>query len=294
MLAWYTVDGIFTRKSSSSRPRHLTNDDLSNHYTRGVSYKEIFPNKELGTNDNTTLPVLNLAFYPNERGPYNLDAENVNSDGTLGNPEKRWGGVMRKIEPSDLESANYEYIEFWLLDPYLEDETAEGGDLYFNLGEISEDILKDERKFFENGMPVDGDMSKVDTTVWGKVPRTQSTGYAFDAQNRELQDVGLNGLSTEEEQIFPTYADYLNKLRAKLSGETISKMMDDPFLLLTILPGIIITISVGMITMLRSWISYLAINDITVQRETHKNPIKDMLQPERVHQMWKISMAIIR
>ena len=136
---------------------------------------------------------------------------------------------MRKIEPSDLESANYEYIEFWLLDPYLEDETAEGGDLYFNLGEISEDILKDERKFFENGMPVDGDMSKVDTTVWGKVPRTQSTGYAFDAQNRELQDVGLNGLSTEEEQTFPTYADYLNKLRAKLSGETISKMMDDPF-----------------------------------------------------------------
>ena len=141
----------------------------------------------------------------------------------MGNPEKRWGGVMRKIEPSDLESANYEYIEFWLLDPYLEDETAEGGDLYFNLGEISEDILKDERKFFENGMPVDGDMSKVDTTVWGKVPRTQSTGYAFDAQNRELQDVGLNGLSTEEEQIFPTYADYLNKLRAKLSGETISR-----------------------------------------------------------------------
>ena len=128
-----------------------------------------------------------------------------------------------------MESANYEYIEFWLLDPYLEDETAEGGDLYFNLGEISEDILKDERKFFENGMPVDGDMSKVDTTVWGKVPRTQSTGYAFDAQNRELQDVGLNGLSTEEEQTFPTYADYLNKLRAKLSGETISKMMDDPF-----------------------------------------------------------------
>lgn len=104
----------------------------------------------------------------------------------------------------------------------------------------------------------------------------------------------MNGLSTEEEQIFPTYADYLNKLRAKLSGETISKMMDDPFSPLTILPGIIITISVGMITMLRSWISYLAINDITVQRETHKNPIKDMLQPERVHQMWKISMAIIR
>ena len=35
----HLVDGIFTRKSSSSRPRHLTNDDLSNHYTRGDVYK---------------------------------------------------------------------------------------------------------------------------------------------------------------------------------------------------------------------------------------------------------------
>ena len=229
LLAWYTVDGIFTRKNSSSRPRHLTNDDLSNHYTRGVGYKEIYPNKELGTNDNTTLPVLNLAFYPNERGPYNLDAENVNSDGTLGNPEKRWGGIMRKIEPSDLESANYEYIEFWLMDPYMYDQAPEGGDLYFNLGEISEDILKDEKKFFENGIPVDGDLSKIDTTVWGKVPRTQSTGYAFDAQHRDMQDVGLNGLSTEEELTFPTYAQYLERLKTKLSGEALARMMDDPF-----------------------------------------------------------------
>lgn len=229
LLAWYTVDGIFTRKSSSSRPRHLTMDDLSKHETRGVGYKEIYPNKELGTNDNTTLSVLNLAFYPNQRGPYNLDAENVNPDGTLGNPEQRWGGIMRKIEPSDLESANYEYIEFWLMDPYIDKPTAEGGDLYFNLGEISEDILKDEKKFFENGLPVDGDLSKIDTTIWGKVPRTQSTGYAFDANNRQLQDVGLNGLSTDEELTFPTYAEYLEKLRTKLSAATIEQMLEDPF-----------------------------------------------------------------
>ena len=229
LFAWYTIDGIFTRKSSSSRPRHLTDDDLSNHFVRGVNYKELFPSKQLGTNDNTTLSVLNFAYYPNERGPYNLDADNVNSDGTLANPEKRWGGVMRKIEPTDLEAANYEYIEFWLMDPFVYDQTAEGGDLYFNLGEISEDILKDEKKFFENGLPVDGDLSKVDTTVWGKVPKTQSTGYAFDSQNRQLQDVGLNGLSSEEEKTFSTYTEYLEKLRARLSGEALTQMMDDPF-----------------------------------------------------------------
>lgn len=229
LMAWYTVDGIFTRKSSSSRPRHLTTDDLSNHYSRGVNYKEIYPNKELSTNDNTTLSVMNVAFYPEERGPYNLDADYVNSDGTLMNPEDRWGGIMRKIEPTDLEAANYEYIQFWLLDPFIYNTTSDGGDLYFNLGEISEDILKDENKFFENGMPVDGDESKVDTTVWGKVPTTQSTGYAFDADNIEIQDVGLNGLSTEEELLFPTYTEFLSDLRTKLSATTIAQMEEDPF-----------------------------------------------------------------
>lgn len=89
LLAWYAVNGTFTRKSSPPRPRHLANDDLSNHYTRGISYKEAFPNKELGTDDNTTLPVLNFALYPSERGPYSLGIENINSGGTLSNPRKR-------------------------------------------------------------------------------------------------------------------------------------------------------------------------------------------------------------
>ena len=91
---------------------------------------------------------------------------------------------MRKIDQSDFETANIEYIEFWMLDPYLYDEqegiTAKGGDLYFNLGEISEDVLKDGKKFYENGLPIDGDRSRVDSTVWGLVPKQQSTVYAFD------------------------------------------------------------------------------------------------------------------
>ncbi|MDR2917144.1 MAG: cell surface protein SprA [Tannerella sp.] len=235
LLAWYYVDGIFTRKNSSLRPSYMTNDDISNHYVRAVQSKELFPDRDLGTTDNNYLNVLNLAYYPNERGPYNLDADNINSDGSLMYPEKRWGGMMRSLDQTDFETANIQYIEFWVMDPFIYDSVnAKGGDLYFNLGEISEDILKDEKKFFENGLPVDGDMSQVDTTVWGKVPKQQSTVYAFDntTGTRRLQDVGFNGLSSEEERSrngsFPAYDEFLDKLERNLSPEVIQQMQNDP------------------------------------------------------------------
>lgn len=231
LLAWYHIDGLFTRRNSSLIPRHITKDDLSNHYVRSIEARELYPYKDYRVNEASTLPILNLAYYPTERGPYNLDAVNIAPDGLLINPEKRWGGIMRKIEQSDFEAANVEYIEFWLLDPFIYNPGSKGGDLYFNLGDISEDILKDEKKFFENGLPIDGDESKVEVTTWGKVPRQQSTVYAFDNSigARKKQDVGLNGLSSEEEKIFPAYQEYLKELESNLAGETILKMQEDPF-----------------------------------------------------------------
>ena len=212
------------------RPKYITTKDLSNHYVRAIETRELFPQRQQSMSESNTLTVLNMAYYPQERGPYNLDADNINPDGTLQNPEKRFGGMMRKIDQSDFETANVEYIEFWMLDPFIYDRQTTGGDLYFNLGEISEDILKDEKKFFENGLPIDGDTSKVDYTVWGKVPKQQSTVYAFDntAGARLLQDVGLNGLSSDEEKEYPAYQDYLNKLRQKLNAVTLTEMENDP------------------------------------------------------------------
>lgn len=230
LLSWYYIDGIFNRPNATNIPG-VDNNEKSNHYVRAIPVSELYPGRDLGMSDASTLPILNVAYYPNERGPYNLDADGLNIDGTLANPEKRWGGIMRRIEQSDFETANIEYIEFWLMDPYLYDETPRGGDLYFNLGEISEDILKDEKKFFENGLPVDGDPSKVDLTVWGKVPNQPSVGYAFDntAGARAIQDVGLNGLSSEEEKVYGAYKEYLDKLPLVLSPEVMNLMLNDPF-----------------------------------------------------------------
>ncbi len=235
LLAWYYIDGLFTKKSALT-PTHIKNDldQLSNHYVREVSELELFPGKDQRYNESSTLPVFNLAFYPKERGPYNLDARGMDRNGTLLNPQARWGGITRKIESgqTDFEANNIEHIEFWLLDPFIYEPNSPGGDLYFNLGEISEDVLKDGKKFFENGLPINGDTTAVEKTVWGKVPKRQSLAYAFDDNTkgaRRIQDVGLNGLSTKEELEFDTYVNYLNDLKSQLDDTTIEYMTGDPF-----------------------------------------------------------------
>jgi cell surface protein SprA len=232
LLAWYYIDGLFTRNSSLT-PGHIKNDlnQLSNHYIREIQEGELFPNKDQRYNESATIPVFNLAFYPKERGPYNLDAAGMNPDGTLSNPQSRWGGIFRKIETgqTDFEANNIEHIEFWLLDPFIYEPNSPGGDLHFNLGEISEDVLKDEKKFFENGLPVDGDTAKVERTNWGVVPRQQSLVYAFDVNNRKMQDVGLDGLSDEQEKEHHSYAAYVKELLGKLDPNTLQAMENDPF-----------------------------------------------------------------
>lgn len=236
-LAWFNIDNLFIRKNSSLKPSHITTKDQSDPYVREIGVDEIYPGKDITTTDASTITALNLSYYPKQRGMYNLDAVNINSEGELLNPEKRWGGISRKLDNTNFESANIEYIEFWLLDPFIKNDTAKvkntGGDLYFNLGEIAEDILRDGKKFYENGLPTDPASTDYETTVWGRVPSRQSTAYAFDntfTYDQLLrQDVGFNGLSTEDEFLFPAYANYLNSLKSKLSPNAIAKMENDPF-----------------------------------------------------------------
>jgi cell surface protein SprA len=239
MLSWFTIDALFTRKGSSLAPDHIKNDkeQLSNHFVREINMYEIYPKKDVAYNESATVPALNLSFYPDERGPYNLDATNIGPDGKLLHPEKRWGGITRRMDVRDFESSNIEYIEFWLMDPFVYNKTSavpnKGGDLYINLGEISEDILKDGKKFYENGLPVNVDPDAVDTTVWGKTPKRQSTIYAFDdnagGEARRKQDAGLNGLRTEEEFTFGAYSNYLARYEARLSETAKEKLKNDPF-----------------------------------------------------------------
>lgn len=235
LLSWYYIDRMWTQRNSSMVPGYMKSDPwfLSNPYVREVKISELYPYRDLAYGEANYIQTLNLSYYPKERGPYNLDADNIDSDGSLLNPEKRWGGIMRKMDNTNFETSNVEYLQFWLLDPFLDPDNpnTEGGDLYFNFGEISEDILKDGMKSYENGLPIDGNNDFITETNWGRVSRQNSLTYAFEnSENaRLMQDVGLDGLPNEDEYSFSSYRDYLDKLRAKLPASTIAEMQEDPF-----------------------------------------------------------------
>lgn len=231
-LAWFYIDPSFNRRRSSLMPSYMRNDPeyLSNHYSREVLMQELFPYKDYSATALSYLSTFNLSYYPKERGPYNLNSQAFLSDGSLSNPEKNWGGIMRKIDQSDFESANIEYIEFWLLDPFIYNANSEGGSLYINLGEISEDVLRDGLKFFENGLPINEDPIAVKETIWGKVPIRQASGYAFDNTPgaRAKQDLGFNGLSDTEEKLYPSYKNFLEEILKKVSPQTIASWKENP------------------------------------------------------------------
>ena len=213
-LSWYTIDpSVFYDKNSNIKPDNITNDELSNNYVRQILETEVFPNRDIPHGTPTNISVLNVAYYPEERGPYNYDVKPIsgisaglNEDGTLADPGSRWGGIMREIETPDFEAANIEYIEFWVMDPFADGSINDGsgGELYFNLGDISEDILKDSRKSYEHGLPISGDVTNVDTTIWGRVPNTLDLVQSFSNEqgSRPFQDVGYDGLRDTDEQNF--------------------------------------------------------------------------------------------
>lgn len=235
LINWYYIDRMFTARNSSLCPGYIKSDQaqLKNPYVREITMREVFPGRQQTYGESNTIQTLNLSFYPSERGPYNLDATDIDEDGNLLYPERRWGGIMRKMDNSNFEASNIEYVQFWMLSPFLDpdNDNLSGGDLYLNFGEISEDILKDGLKSYENGIPVNGDDQYLQTTVWGRVSTQNSLTYAFDnnTNSRLSQDIGLDGLFNDDEFNFSTYSDYLDRLRLKLSPVAIERMQSDNY-----------------------------------------------------------------
>lgn len=200
-LSWYSIDPIFY----AQRPSGISNDDLSLNSTRRIYSDELYPLTDIAQGQSQVVNTLDLSYYPSERGPYN------NNSNVSANPTENFGGIMRSLNATNFEQGNVEYIQFWVLDPYVGEGSANGtntGKVYFNLGEISEDILKDGRKQFENGLGSDQIMVSPQP-IWGDVPASQSLVYAFDnnAGNRSSQDVGLDGLpNSKEAAIYTNYA----------------------------------------------------------------------------------------
>jgi len=254
-LSWFNIDSDLY---NTNRPENIDNDELSRAEVRRIDNEELFPEDEQDYTESSFIRTLNLAFFPNERGTYNFDTEPVtlNADGTFNNPEERWGGITRPLTITDFENSNIEYIQFWIMNPYenysiTEEEglpqgidpfnsANQTGELYINLGNISEDVLKDGRKTFENGLPEAGENDdNVYFSQWGKIPKNQALLNAFDDNddNRLVQDVGFDGLSDENERtynfnnegVYPDVAAYLNALPAAARADAQADPFSDNF-----------------------------------------------------------------
>lgn len=223
-MSWYRLESTY---ANSSNP-----------YTRAVGIREIFPNREIDLQFASTFLTFDVMYDPTKRGPYNYDVPNgteysagLDPDGNLKRPDTRWGGIMRSLQRNDFEAANVEYIEMWVLNPFMEQpdgtQLQSGGKMYINLGNVSEDIVKDSRMFFENGLPVPGSNAPLDTTNLGVVPRIRNLTRSFDPNpdHRAQQDVGFDGLSDDEERSF--FADYLNAIQS-LNANAREEIENDP------------------------------------------------------------------
>lgn len=234
LLSWYVIDPLFFNNNSLKPP--LPDGSDTDNRSREVLEQEVFPNRQLATGTPANIPVLDLAYYPSERGPYNYTPD-LDEQGNLQDPEDNWAGIQRRVTTTDFEASNIETVQFWMMDPFnpavsnalgepasnVDSENSQGGDLYLDLGNLSEDVLRDSRKSFENGLPKDpsDQAATVATTNWGVVPTTQSVVNAFaitDQNSYRYQDVGMDGLTDKAsdaiggrtEQDF--FADYLNAL----------------------------------------------------------------------------------
>jgi cell surface protein SprA len=224
MVNWYQID-----------PSVRTGGAQQDPYQSYVDRTEVFPNQQLQLGTNTELRTLDLRYYPEVRGPYNFDLPNGtnHSDGILPNgllrsPEKRWGGIMRDLTTTDWEQANIGYVEMWMLSPFLSGNDGNPGKLVINIGNISEDILRDGRKAFEQGLPTTRNPTSVDFTAWGRIPANRQINIALDPdpEGQRQQDLGLDGLDNPGEA--EAFADILAQYQGYLQPQAMAAVMADP------------------------------------------------------------------
>lgn len=200
-MAWFAVEPTLVRDGAERQPQHLRQDEAQRKHplVREVKQEEFFPKRDASPMIMQSVPMLNLSFYPQERGPYNPEAVQL--------PSQMWGSMSFPLPTTDLQSQRYSYIEVWLLDPFTLDPDAPEGMLYLDLGRFADRILPDKGIYYE------GAEDKIDTQ-WGRRAATLPQMYGFDSTGKlpiERQDIGLDGLSSVEERQHPRYSAFANQ-----------------------------------------------------------------------------------
>jgi cell surface protein SprA len=229
-ICWYSIDPLFVITNSMTPP-YITHIQQENHLVRPILFNEVYPN----STDSIMVSVLNLAYYPYEKGPYNFDiaptlySNGISIDGNLNSPELRWGGIMRNIPKNTFTTNNLNYLGFWVMDPFVYDTASDGGRLYIDIGTVSEDLLKDGKRANESELPATSTVVNVDTTIWGRVSTLTFPVDTFaNDSSRQFQDIGLDGLNDNDEQLF--FQNYLISIANSYgtSSQAYAEAMNDP------------------------------------------------------------------
>lgn len=204
-LAWYNIEPNLQDRNSTTNPLRRNLAELSDPRVRQVFTNELFPQRTTNITDVQT-STFDLAYYPRDKGPYNFETRTsqIDTAGKLVRPADRWGGLMRSIDQTDFETGNVEYVEMWVQNPFILNPASTGGKLHLNLGNVSEDILKDGKRFYENGMNTPKIPAAVDSTnTWGRTPVNPiqiTQAFSNDPDDRPFQDVGFDGLDDDGER----------------------------------------------------------------------------------------------
>lgn len=228
-LAWYNIEPVLQERRNEENPLRNNLAELSRPEVRQVLQNEIFPQRynDFGQG---LLTTFDLSYYPMEKGPYNFRTD-LTQNGRMPDPKKAWGGIMRNIDQTDFETANIEFIEFWLQNPFISKPNSTGGDLYFHLGNISEDVLRDGKRLYENGLPAPSNPNvPLDETVWGYTPRNPiqvTNAFSNEVDDRASQDVGFDGLTDSAER--RKFQPYLSQIQSLFgNGPVYQRALADP------------------------------------------------------------------
>ena len=224
-LSWYVIDRFVNISEETKN---------TNSFTRNIQQAELFQ-RQIAQGQLADLLTFDMTYFPSERGPYNYDLPNGtdfsagieldpldNDKLRLKEPDTRWAGIQRYLNNNDFEANNYEFIEFWMLNPYGDmpqphpgHTVDEEGFMTIHLGNVSEDILYDDQQFYENSLPRDGERVESCPTAWGEVPLGTPINDAFPGQNFSDQDLGLDGLNNNDE--LRKHESYIDALIADLA-----------------------------------------------------------------------------
>ena len=196
LVTWYNIDPRFWGVGGDA-PTGIDAQAVSNHASRRVRVQELFNSKDLVAGEQVFTNTFDITYYPQERGPYNA---NPNPETT----QQRWGGLMRPINVSNFINSNIEYVEFWMMDPYADGNTlGTSPKLLLQLGNVSEDVLKDGLMQYENGLPTPSTPATVSTSNLGVQPKQPPILYAFSTEgsDRTQQDLGFDGLDAGGESL---------------------------------------------------------------------------------------------